>query len=252
MKTLLIVGAGAGLGLSIARRFGEEGYCIGLISRNPANLERLVERLGALGIEGAGFPGDVTDDLSLERAVRAAEGRFGRIDVLEFSPMPGVDTTKHIRDTTRGDLQHQFEYSILAAVTAVRAVLPGMLDRRDGAVLFTTGASSIVPLPSHGSGSCGQAALRNYAYNLNEAFRDDGIYSGTITVANIIVPGGEADPSRIAALYWDMCAKRDRVEEVVGDPSLLTGLERAQGKKIMRAEMDAALAARNAGAAALS
>jgi NADP-dependent 3-hydroxy acid dehydrogenase YdfG len=245
MKTIAILGAGPGLGLSIARCFGRAGFNVGLIARSSEKLRALQQHLAQEHIESASFAADVTDTAALDRAVRAVEDRFGRVDVIELSPMPAVNTTVHVRDATRADVMLGLEYSIFAAVTAVRAALPGMLERKEGGFLFTTGASSVIPLPSHGSGAAGQAALRNYAYLLNEALRDDGIYAGTVTVANIIAPGGVADPDRIAATYWDMYSKRDRVEETFGDPSLLPALERKQGKQIARGDMDRALAAHN-------
>jgi NAD(P)-dependent dehydrogenase (short-subunit alcohol dehydrogenase family) len=61
MPVIAIVGAGPGLGLSIARRFGREGFTVALISRSAANLDRLAAELADSGIQAAGFPADVRD-----------------------------------------------------------------------------------------------------------------------------------------------------------------------------------------------
>jgi NADP-dependent 3-hydroxy acid dehydrogenase YdfG len=55
VKTLLVVGAGAGLGYSVAERFGRKGFDVALISRSQDNVDTLVTRLAQLGIEAAGF-----------------------------------------------------------------------------------------------------------------------------------------------------------------------------------------------------
>jgi short-subunit dehydrogenase len=61
MPVIAIVGAGQGLGLSIARRFGREGFAVALISRSAANLGTLTAELRRTGIEAAGFEADVRD-----------------------------------------------------------------------------------------------------------------------------------------------------------------------------------------------
>lgn len=58
-KTIAIMGAGPGLGLSIAKKFGANGFQVALISRNEEKLNTLVQELQALNIEAAAFPADV-------------------------------------------------------------------------------------------------------------------------------------------------------------------------------------------------
>ena len=51
MKSILIIGAGTGLSLGVARKFGKQGFKVGLISRSKSNLEKLAETLNTEGIE---------------------------------------------------------------------------------------------------------------------------------------------------------------------------------------------------------
>ncbi|KND37998.1 SDR family NAD(P)-dependent oxidoreductase, partial [Streptomyces stelliscabiei] len=60
MPVIAVIGAGPGLGLSIARRFGREGFQVALVSRTQDKLDALAARLAAEGIEAAGFAADVT------------------------------------------------------------------------------------------------------------------------------------------------------------------------------------------------
>lgn len=62
---LTIVGAGPGLGLSLARRFGSEGFIVALVSRDQARLDKLVALLCCDGITAQGHEADVTDPASL-------------------------------------------------------------------------------------------------------------------------------------------------------------------------------------------
>jgi len=89
-----------------------------------------------------------------------------------------------------------------------------MLTNKNGAILLTGGRSSIIPMPMICSLSLMAAALRNYAYILNEELADKGIYSGTVTVCCQITP---EIAGCIAELHWDMYQKRNRVEEIFGE-----------------------------------
>ena len=91
MKTIAIFGAGPALGLAIARRFGREGYQAALVARDRAHLDDLVGELARDGIAAAGFQADLTDRVAALAAVDAIEAKLGPVDVLEYSPTPGVN-----------------------------------------------------------------------------------------------------------------------------------------------------------------
>jgi short-subunit dehydrogenase len=212
VKTIAIVGAGPGLGLSIAKKFGTNGFRAALIARSKDSLDQLVANLQSDDIEANGFVADVRNEQSIVDAFSAVKAHFGSVDVVEYSPIsmefipPSHVTTDIARKT--------FEFQILGAISSVQQVLQGMVQNQNGAILLTGGRSSIVPMARMGSLSPMAAALRNYAYILNEELVDKGIYAGTITVCCQITP--EIAES-IAALYWDMYQKRNRVEEIVGE-----------------------------------
>ena len=148
MPVIAIVGAGPGLGSSIARRFGRERFEVALISRSAANLDRLAAELAGNGIRAEGFAADVRDRASLKEALDAAADRLGPVDVLEYSPAArGGLAMTDVLQVTAENVQPQVEFYVYGAIAAVRAVLPGMLERGRGTLLFTTGASSAVTMP---------------------------------------------------------------------------------------------------------
>jgi len=221
VKTLVVVGAGAGLGYSVAERFGREGFQVALISRSKDNLDALVTRLAGRGIEAAGFTADVVDEMPLRAAIAAAKSRFGVVDVLEYSPSPESESVVDALAITRANAAHHVARALLGAVTAVREVLPDMLEHDEGALLFTTGASATVPLPSHASVGLGMSALRNYANVLHEALGGTGVYAGTLMIATRIQKNTAGDPDLLAEQYWRMYLERNRFEAVVGDLELI-------------------------------
>jgi NAD(P)-dependent dehydrogenase (short-subunit alcohol dehydrogenase family) len=234
-KTLAIFGAGPVLGLSIARRFGREGFQIALVARTRANLDQLVAELAGDGIKAAGFTADVYEPEQVAAAVAAIKEQFGRIDVVEFSP-GGGDMGDGIVSTLDVDIENTrliMDRFVLSAVGLVRQVLPDMIERGDGGILFTAGQSGIHPAPFLGNAGMAQAALRNYFHTLNTVVADKGVYVGAVNVGALIegsVPhqaltsspeplGFEPEvihPDVFAESFWDLYAKRDRPEALVG------------------------------------
>jgi NADP-dependent 3-hydroxy acid dehydrogenase YdfG len=219
MPVIAIVGAGPGLGLAIARRFGREGFKVALISRAQSRLDALAAELAADGIEAAGFAGDILDRPSLRAALAAAAERFGGIDVLEYSPAPRdapADLERaDVTQVTVENIQPQVEYYVYGGVTAAQAVLPGMLERGSGTLLFTTGASSLLAFPQMGNIGIGSAGLRNYVLALNAALADKGVYAAHVPLATWIGSGGpETQPDTIAAIYWELYTSRDQAERL--------------------------------------
>jgi NADP-dependent 3-hydroxy acid dehydrogenase YdfG len=224
MPAIAIVGAGAGLGLSIARLFGRHGFDVALIARSEERLAGLTARLTADGIAAAWYRADVMDRHALTTALDRAAERFGGIDVLEFSVPParvGETAFAAALDVTVENLQPQIESICYGAVAATRAVLPSMLDAGTGTLLFTTGASSVAPRPTFGAAGVAGAGLRNWALNLNTVLADKGVYAGHITIGAWIsgTPGPtdapRLDPDDIADVYWDLHTTRETAERLI-------------------------------------
>ncbi len=239
-KTIAIVGAGPGLGTSMARRFGREGFHVGLLARNADRIDAMAAELALEGIPASAHAADVLDRPTLRAALGDLERATGSIDVLAYLPTPKGAELKLPEDVDVESVMHQLDYTVLGPIEATQAVLPGMLARGEGALLYTGGYSSRHPVTTHANAGIALAAQRNYAYVLNRALAGKGIYAGTVTVAGLILrstTGDEIlaapaevraileplliDPDDIADVYWDMYQKRDRAEEVVGNPELV-------------------------------
>lgn len=227
MPTIAIIGAGPGLGLALARRFGAEGFDVALIARNATTLDGLVAQLAAEGVTAARFAADVLDRPALRSALAAARERFGAIDVLEYSPADasaGPLAPVDIRATTTQNVQPQIEYYLYGAMTATDEVLPEMLATGAGALFFTTGAGSVYPVPRYGNVTVGAAALRNWALNVGTSLADSGVFVAHMAIALMIADeqpsfGGPFLPARdIAERYWELYADRSTNELIVTTP----------------------------------
>jgi short-subunit dehydrogenase len=233
-KTIAIFGAGTGLGASVARRFGRDGFRAALVGRRPGPLDALVAELAAEGIEAAAFPADLTHTEGIPALVAAIMRRFGRIDVVEYAPLSPSAFTPAAKLTV-GALKDLVSLYLLTPVELVQAVLPQMLERGDGGILVGHGLSAVEGTPFMSGVGPVMAATRNYLYSLHGELADQGVYAGTLAVAAMIdrseshqalaagqlsfdLPGGVAiptvDPDDLAEQYWNLLSKRDRVELV--------------------------------------
>jgi short-subunit dehydrogenase len=230
-KTLVIVGAGPGLGMGVARAFGRHGFQVGLIARSKDTLDALVGELTELGVTATAFPADIRDRKALAGALTRAAAKLGPVDVLEYSPSPTGPITAAAQ-TTAASAIAQFELHVLGAVTAVGQVLPQMRARGVGTLLLTTGVSSTIAAPFLANVGLAKAGLRNWAHALHAELGPQGIYAATVTIASGVIPGDEvADPDAIGARYYHLYQQRDRVEEVIGDLEAFRALvaEKADG-----------------------
>ncbi|ANF94823.1 SDR family NAD(P)-dependent oxidoreductase [Paenibacillus bovis] len=212
-KTIAIVGAGAGLGLSIARKFGQNGFRVALISRDQTKLDELAAQLAAENIEAVGFAADVFYKEQLEAALQAIKKRFGFIDVVEYSPTAGNYLPTPAWQITDENALDIFSGFTLGAIRTVQSVLPDMLTKGTGALLFTTALTSIYSIQSTANMGIAMSALRNYAHNLHKDLADKGIYVGHLALGVYIKPGTQTDASYIADAWFDLYSKQNKMEE---------------------------------------
>jgi len=233
-KTIAIFGAGTGLCISTARRFGREGYQVALVGRRAHALGMLVDQLTEQGIDVAAFPADLAQTSSVPKLICEISIRFGGIDVVAYSP---VSTNSFIPATemTADVMQSFLNLYLLTPVEIVRQVLPSMIEQRHGAILMTLGSSAVHPSPFMSGVGPAMAAVRNYLHSLHGEVADKGVYVGTLLVGALIlgsawhrelssgesgVPAGVAsvDPDLLATVLWDLFSRRDRIEAVLPIP----------------------------------
>ncbi|QXJ20882.1 SDR family NAD(P)-dependent oxidoreductase [Actinomadura graeca] len=224
--TTVVIGAGPGLGMSIAHRFGREGHRIALVSRSGARHPGYIASLADAGIEATSHPADVRDRGALLSALDEIAARH-TIDVVYYGPgAADLDSVPGPITSTDVPAAKEAMSWVYPALDTVGAVLPGMLERGRGGLLFAGGLSSVVPIPAIGSYAISAAALRNYAVTLHAALADQNIYAGTLTIGGLVERGdihrmvmsqqerladlsvGTLDPDKIADAAWELYQNR--------------------------------------------
>jgi NADP-dependent 3-hydroxy acid dehydrogenase YdfG len=200
--SLVIVGAGPNLGLAVARRFGREGFAVGLVSRTESRLAELQAQLQLDGITAAAAAADIRDSDALGRAIRRLADVLGSVEVLEYSPLPAPEFMKPVLETTVDDVRGPLEFSVLGAVAATQAVLGPMREAGRGTILFTTGGAAVNPYPARAGVGISFAGEVAYARMLHDALRDEGIHVAHTAIAGRIAPGADNEPDDVAEVLW--------------------------------------------------
>ncbi|MET7477048.1 SDR family NAD(P)-dependent oxidoreductase [Streptomyces sp. NPDC005648] len=210
MTTFALIGAGPGLGLAAARRFGTAGRNVALISRSADSLDALTAELARDGVQARGFVADALDPGSLTAALHAAADTLSPIEILQYSPAPRSDFMKKVLDTGADDLDAPLAFSVKGPVAAVHAVLPGMRELGRGTLLFVNGASAVRPNPNVAGTSIAFAGESAYAAMLHDTLAPENIHVAQLIVPAAIHPEAEhSSPEALAKRLYEIHSTRD-------------------------------------------
>jgi len=218
--------------MSVAQRFGKEGYAVALVSRSADRHADYLQALDAAGIDAAAFTADAADPAQVRGAVDAVRNHFGRIDVGYYGPASAADVVAGDITTLDAAGTQAALRGVVQAVDFASLLLPELTQRRSGGLLFPGGLSSVVPMPPLGGMALWAAAVRNYAVTLHAALAPAGIYAGTITIGGLIergdiyqamtenpdllgVPLPKLNPDELAEIVWRLYSERTEAEAVV-------------------------------------
>lgn len=198
----MIVGAGPGLGFSLARRFARGGFELALVGRNADRLDRLAEALLAEGHSARGFAADAGDETALTAAFGRIAAWNGDVGVLIYNAADMAADS--VTAMTPSLMMARMAANLGGAITSVNRVLPAMRDRGAGTILITGGGLALEPYPDWTALSAGKAALRGYAIALHKALAPEGVHVAVVAVCGIVEAGGPFDPDVIAEAYWGL------------------------------------------------
>ncbi len=154
----LVTGATGGLGAACARTLAEEGAALFLASRSGEALAELAGQLGRTGGRSARWlAADLTDPAAAQAVAEAAHKAFGRVDILVNSA--GASAGGRFQELADSVWQDSLALKFMATVRMIRAVLPGMIERRHGRIVTLAGQSGREPDSRLLPGAAANAAL---------------------------------------------------------------------------------------------
>jgi len=178
----LVTGASSGIGEATARHLAGLGYALVVTARRADLLGRLAQDLDPSGRTVLAVAADVGVPEDRARLVRAAHERFGRIDVLVNNA--GVSIRR--RWWTDADPLRVLDVNLLAPIELTRLVLPGMLERRSGAVVNIGSVAGRVA--SHGMYSASKFGLRGFSLSLRRELLGSGVSVSLVAPGFIRTP----------------------------------------------------------------
>lgn len=141
-KNCIITGAASGIGAACARRFAADGARVAVVDVNGEGAAAVAE-----GIDGIAISCDLADADAITEMVATVDAEFGQVDVLFNNA--GIASGKGPLDSPIEEWQRQWDVNLMSHVHAIREVLPGMLERGEGYLLYTASMAGI--LSSHGN-----------------------------------------------------------------------------------------------------
>lgn len=236
MSTLAIFGYGPGLGAGTARTFGRNGFRIAAIGRDAAAAAERVAALRADRLDAEPFTADITDPTQLTEVIARVEERLGPIEVAVHAAAAGISVrSASTRDVDRAALELPFALKVYSSIQLGRELLPGMIARGRGALLFSSGASEANLQPYLANMGVALGAQRAYVRQLAAELDGTGVYAGLLAIGSLIehsavqeqvdahpelIPDGMVLPrignAELGAAYWRMYTERDTVEVEIG------------------------------------
>jgi NAD(P)-dependent dehydrogenase (short-subunit alcohol dehydrogenase family) len=253
-KTAIITGGSAGIGLACALALYEEGVSVVIAGRDAARLATAERAIRARpSINGAALVVTEAADMSraedVKRLVATALNRLGHIDIVVNNA--GASRAGNFLDLDDEVYLETWTLKLLGYIRLVRAVVPHMIERRDGRIVNIIGAAGRTPGPTFLPGSTTNAALINFTrgvsrdlarHNIrinaispgltatdraerlaqqNAAAAGISIEEAKARAAAVIPLGHAADPAEIAAMTLLLVS--DRMASTTGAEVIIDG-----------------------------
>jgi short-subunit dehydrogenase len=202
VQHLLLVGAGPGLGMAVARRFAKGGYRVTLVARSTDRLGELASSLADTGAQINTLEADTGNFEELGTKMTELYSNEGAPGVVIYNAVMGAPD--QLMTSTPAHLQQAYAVDVIGAIVIAQSAAPAMKAAGSGTIVVTGGGFADHPIPALATISLGKAALRSAATMLGADLGPDGIRVATLTIVGQIVAGTAFDPANIAERYFEV------------------------------------------------
>eukprot|EP01111_Echinosteliopsis_oligospora_P012799 TRINITY_DN4431_c0_g1_i1.p1 TRINITY_DN4431_c0_g1~~TRINITY_DN4431_c0_g1_i1.p1 ORF type:complete len:247 (+),score=89.00 TRINITY_DN4431_c0_g1_i1:66-806(+) len=193
-KVAVIVGVGKGIGGSVALKFAKEGFSVAILGRSitgddsdeKVQLRKELEKLGGKVMPVAC---DATDESSVKSAFDKIKAELGDPDVLVYNAGAAKFGQK-IMEAKADEFVSYFKGNCLGGLLTAQQVIPGMIKKQAGTIIFTGATASVRGMAGTASIATGKFALRALSQSMAREFSQQGIH-----VAHVIIDGPVDLPS---------------------------------------------------------
>jgi 3-oxoacyl-[acyl-carrier protein] reductase len=185
-RVCIVTGSTAGIGRETARILAEEGARVVISGRNKETVESARAEVGA----AFGVAGDLSEPKASGDLVRRAEEEFGRVDCLVNNVGLAVQTS--FEEVADEDWDSMWQLNVMSYVRAIRAVVPGMRERRFGRIVNVSSTAAKRPSTGMPNYSVTKAAVLSLSRLVADVYAKEGI------LCNAVTPGPTASPAWLA------------------------------------------------------
>ena len=191
----LVIGAGAGIGGNVARRFAREGYHAVLCRRSDEDgLRRLVEAITREGGLATGFMLDATQPNAIEDRVSAIEADIGPIDVVLYNLGAQIGN-RTLAETSLKAFETGWRVGTFGLFRLASVVCPLMVARGKGTILVTSSTAAMRGNAGQHSHAAAMGGRRMLCQSLNAEFGKQGVH-----VVHIVIDGAVDAPDTLGKM----------------------------------------------------
>jgi|TARA_B100002052_G_scaffold298731_1_gene333228 NAD(P)-dependent dehydrogenase (short-subunit alcohol dehydrogenase family) len=191
----LVLGAGAGIGGTVAAKFANEGYHAHLCRRtDQEGLDKLIQGIEDSGGSASGSLINAIEEDVLEELITTVESDIGPIEVMVYNL--GAQTgMKLLSKTTTKEFEWGWRIASLGLFRVAKVLCPIMADRGKGTFLVTSATAAMRGNATQHSHAAAMGARRMLCQSLNAEFASKGIH-----VAHIVVDGAVDAPDTLGKM----------------------------------------------------
>ena len=194
-KVCLVVGAGAGIGGTVAKKFASEGYYAYLARRtDEKGLNKLIKEIKDGGGEASGSLLNVVDENSIEDLVNFVESEIGPIDTVIYNIGAQIGD-RALAETSYKAFEMGWRMATFGLFRLAQVITPKMKERQTGNIIVTSATSAVRGNKGQHSHAAAMGGRRMLCQSLNAEFSKDGIH-----VAHVIIDGAVDAPDTLGKM----------------------------------------------------
>ncbi|MEZ5571848.1 MAG: SDR family NAD(P)-dependent oxidoreductase [Halioglobus sp.] len=212
----LVIGAGAGIGGSVGKRFAAGGYHAVLCRRSDqGGLDAMVAAIRADGGDASGMLVNATEDNALETLIARTEHDIGPIEVVVFNLGAQIGD-RHLKDTSYKVFELGWRLATFGLFRVASTVCPLMEARGKGTLLVTSATAAVRGNAGQHSHAAAMGGRRMLCQSLNAEFAPKGIH-----VAHILIDGAVDAPDTLGKMLGPQLFQALREERGLEHDGLL-------------------------------
>ncbi len=172
-RTAVVTGASSGIGAATAIALATAGYPVALGARRVARCEELAATIRAGGAEAIALPLDAADDASVKGFTEAVASELGPVEILVNAAGDLAARPVHEMDT--GEFLRQIQVNLVGAHRLVSAIVPGMVTRQRGDIVFISSDVLRVPRPRTGAYVAAKHGIEGMARTMQMELEGTGV-----------------------------------------------------------------------------